>query len=117
MSALLWVAGLVLVAVFLAQTAFFNVFATRCLLQSGVPLPWPIKIEAYFWLAVGYPADIIFNWTYGSFVFREWPREWLFSDRIRRHVLSSDRRSRRIALRWARLLNAIDPDHNHVVMT
>jgi len=29
-------------------------------------------------------ADVIYNWTVGTFLFWELPREWLFTDRLKR---------------------------------
>ena len=34
--------------------------------------------------------DVIFNATWGTVIFRELPREWLFTDRLKRHWRGKD---------------------------
>lgn len=63
-------------------------------------------------------VDVVWNITLGSLIYRELPREWLFTTRTQRHYdeltiaydqLSGLRKER--AVYWAGVLNAIDPGH------
>lgn len=63
----------------------------------------PIVVSAF----VGLVADVVFNLTYGSVHFREWPRELLFTDRVKRHAKYGNRDGEK----WARRLNLIFPGH------
>lgn len=65
------------------------------------------KHKVAFWV-VGVPfaiLDVIYNVVIGSLLFMEWPREWLFTTRLKRHV--GDWRVER----FARVLNKIDAGH------
>jgi hypothetical protein len=77
--------------------------------------------------------DVLFNATWGTFYFREWPqwqkrdgkREWLFTDRVERHYRTCAYEGpptapthvyaytgqQREAVRWAEFLNNVDPQH------
>ncbi len=70
-------------------------------------LHWTITIPAYFGFAVGLLADIIFNATWGSVIFRSPPKELTFTERVQRYADNGDAR----ALRWAARINMIDPEH------
>ena len=52
--------------------------------------------------------DVVFNVIWGTLIFREWPQEWLFTDRVKRHMLYRDNAT---AHRWAVRLNYVDPGH------
>ena len=52
--------------------------------------------------------DVIFNVTWGTIIFRELPREWLFTQRVQRHMHDTDNHVVRL---WARRLNFIEPGH------
>ena len=55
--------------------------------------------------------DITFNLIFGTLFFREVPREWLFTNRVKRHIKTSRRRDLTVAMYWAGVLNSIDPGH------
>ena len=72
-------------------------------------------------LLPGLVLDALFNVTYGSIAFKEWPKEYLFSERVERwydvykeayerHHPRPDRRAK-LAAWWAGVLNNIDPGH------
>jgi hypothetical protein len=59
---------------------------------------------------LGFPfliQDIVYNVVIGSFIFMERPKEWIFTDRIKRHVQDPDCPSHRFAL----VLNRFDEGH------
>jgi hypothetical protein len=62
-------------------------------------------------LLVAWPLDVLFNVIHGTWMFRELPREWLFTTRCQRHVVGTDARRRRMALFWRRQLNPFDEGH------
>ena len=62
-------------------------------------------------LVPGLLVDIAYNVVYGSYLFRERPHEWTFSERVGRHVKESTGRDYRRALWWANVLNTIEPGH------
>lgn len=108
---LVWLLVAVCLSTFVVETAFMQVMSAKRALALGIELPLDMKCVSYFWLVVGVPADMVFNWLRGSWIFREWPRwgEWMFTARVQRHVDESEGWRLERALRWARILNAIDP--------
>ncbi|KKL12648.1 hypothetical protein LCGC14_2533650 [marine sediment metagenome] len=72
---------------------------------------WIIKVPIYLWFVLGYLSDVGFNLTWGTFIFRELPRELIFTDRLQRHWTGTNEKQKRRAQPWARRLNAIDPGH------
>jgi len=100
-------------ATFLVESAFMLVSSAKRAMDADA-LPLEMRLVAYFWLVIGLLADVAFNLTRGTWMFRELPREWLFSARVKRHVLESATRSEwryRKACEWRDALNAIDPGH------
>lgn len=69
--------------------------------------------------------DVLFNLFWGSVMFRELPREWLFTSRVERHYrtcayagppdaptyVHADTQRQCEAVYWADWLNEIDPRH------
>ena len=81
------------------------------LLRARGLLEGELKGVVAFWLVVGWPCDVLFNWWRGSWMFRELPRKLTFSSRIQWHVDHPDESKRpNKAVHWARVLN-IDPGH------
>lgn len=110
MLKLAWHIALVVVfATFAVETGFIYCITAKRLLDEGI-LPVDMKALAYFWLVVGYLGDVAFNVTRGTWIFKELPKEWLFSHRVQRHMKSSDWRLGP-AMVWANLLNTIAPGH------
>ena len=72
---------------------------------------WIIKVPLYLMLLVGVLADIVFNVTWGTVIFREWPHEFLFTDRLKRHWYGNSKKQQDRAFPWQRRLNLIDPGH------
>lgn len=72
---------------------------------------WMSPLLVLFW-----PADAAFNATYGSIIFREaplWPKEFMFSSRVKRHYKNllgdSTLKQKNAANRWHIRLRAVDP--------
>jgi hypothetical protein len=61
---------------------------------------WPLVV-------IGLVLDVAFNVVFGSLMFLELPRELLFTSRCQRHA----HKGSRLALWWAKQLNAFDPGH------
>jgi len=106
-----WFLVTVALASFAVETAFMQLASAKRVLAAGVPMPLDIRLVSYFWLVVGYPADVAFNLTRGTWIFRELPRELLFTSRVKRHYRNSSGRRLDQAILWARILNAIMPEH------
>ena len=70
-----------------------------------------VKVPIFIWLFVGVIADIVFNATWGTAIFRELPNEFLFTDRLKRHWYGDDVTQRDRAERWVWRVNMIDPGH------
>lgn len=68
-------------------------------------LSWIVKVPVYFAFAFGLLADVIFNATWGTVVFREFPKEWTFTERLKRHKENPR------AAKWIYRVNLIDPGH------
>lgn len=74
------------------------------------------KLTTYLWVMLapaallGLVLDVAFNVIFGTIVFRELPREWLFTSRCRRHIQGAGSRQR-MARWWAKQLNPFDQGH------
>src|SRR5688572_8958618 len=68
------------------------------------------RVMLYPLAIVGLVIDAAFNVVFGSLMFRELPRELLFTSRCQRHARGDGSRQR-LALWWAKQLNQFDPDH------
>ncbi|MGI9250209.1 MAG: hypothetical protein ACR2PR_03300 [Pseudohongiellaceae bacterium] len=58
-------------------------------------------------LLVGVISDVLFNWIFGTIIFREFPREFLFTSRVKRHA---EKRTQ-LGHIWKERLNKIMPGH------
>lgn len=86
----------------------------RKLRREGKVFTWWINYPMYLATVIFVLADVVFNATWGSWVFREAPREWLFTARVKRHYRAgADRDSKRwhIADEWRVRLNTFDEGH------
>lgn len=72
---------------------------------------WVVKVPLYLLLLVGVIADIVFNATWGTAIFRELPHEFLFTKRLKRHWYGASEKQKERASPWQRRLNLIDPGH------
>ena len=72
---------------------------------------WKVKVPVYTALFVGVLADVAFNLVWGSVIFRELPREWLFTYRLKRHWYGHSAVQRKRAQPWVFVVNTIDPGH------
>lgn len=75
--------------------------------RSDLSLYW--KVMLYPLAAVGIVLDVAFNVTFGTLMYRELPRELLFTARCQRHAKGGSRQ--RLALWWARQLNQFGEGH------
>lgn len=94
-----------LIRVFLigpAVAAMYGLYALA-VTRKGV---WRVVIGVPFMA-----LNCLFNATCGSFIFWELPREWFFTDRLKRHKAGSDPDRVRIAEVLCREMNKADPGH------
>lgn len=109
-----WLLISILAATFVVITAFMQVSSAKRAIEMGVKLPLEVRAVSYFWLAVGIVADVAYNLTRGTIIFRELPRELLFTSRVKRHCRDSASKSAwryKKACDWRDFLNAVDPWH------
>lgn len=85
-------------------------------------LTFPLVLPLYVAFLV---LDVAFNWTWGSYFFRERPHEFLFTSRVERHYRTcayagppyaptyvvAETQQQREAVYWADWLNDKDPQH------
>lgn len=90
---------------------FLGYPTVRRLKAEGHDFGWVVKAPIYVALVIGLVADVVFNATWGTWIFREPPREWLFTDRLKRHWRGNNRRQKLRAEPWVRRVNAVDPGH------
>jgi len=112
----IWFALSIAAITFFVETGFLVAMAAKPLRDFDARIPPDLLGVVYFWLVVGVICDVLFNWTRGTYMFREFPKEFLFSTRVQRHYDNAANanwatRRHRVARRWARILNAIDPGH------
>lgn len=71
------------------------------------------KVVGYPILFIGLAFDVMFNAVWGSLLFLEPPREWLFTDRVSRW--NDDEKWRGAVARWIcdELLDPFDPRGQH----
>jgi len=103
--------GIILVP-WLALGGIFLAYPTVMRLKAHKDeLKWVSKVPIYLWLILGILADVAFNATWGTWIFREPPREFLFTDRLKRHWYGSSRRQKERAAPWVKRVNLVDPGH------
>ncbi len=93
----LWVAVITLPVLYWFK---LMVFLHKKLLPS-----WTAYINPLMWGFV--LADVLYNVFVGTILFRELPREWVFTQRVQRHY---NRGSNHAGL-LAKILNNVDPNH------
>lgn len=101
-------------AAFVVITGFVFVSTVLRVLDAEVWCPWYVKLIARLWLVIGVVADVVFNVIWGTVIFRELPRELLFTSRVKRHCRESASDSEwryRKACDWREFLNAVDKNH------
>lgn len=66
-------------------------------------------------LWIGLVLDFILTVVVGTLIFLSWPREWKFTDRLKRHLMRESADWRYREARWIcdRLLNPFDPKGRH----
>lgn len=98
-------------------TGFMCLGSAKRIRDAKIPMPIGMKLSAYFWLAVGGPSDVFFNWTRGAWRFRDRNvfRTTMFTHRIQYFIDTADDWRLEEALYWAKIANTIDPGHIHRV--
>ena len=110
-DAILWFLVLALVSWLLLGGLFFAYPTVYRLKDKRDQFGWIVKVPIYLWLAVGLAADVVFNATWGTVIFRELPRETIFTKRLKRHWHGDDEKQKQRAEPWVKRVNAIDPGH------
>lgn len=106
-----WIVGILLGAPFTVFSAFMALCTARSVQEAGVEFPPGMLTVARIWLLLGWPADVLFNATWGSWIFKEW-RGLTFSAHIQLRIDNGlwDHKT----VMWALFLNAGDPSGHHI---
>lgn len=94
-------------AFFWAWVPLLVAFALIIRVEKRVAGTW---LYPPLFILIGIPflvADTLYNWTIGTIFWREWPREWLYTDRLIRKKAEGDAE----AFRQCEILNRYDPGH------
>ena len=112
MNALLWTVVSV-VGLWLGTMLFFiALMKCKVLFESDAELTPVIKGHIILFAVVGIIFDVVFNFTIGTFIYWELPKEWLFTSRCHRHKLGDPGSKRCKLAHWVcKQLNQIDPGH------
>lgn len=93
---------------FVIYTAFLVLCTLRAIQARNVELPLGMSAIGELWFIVGIVADVLFNWTWGAWIFREW-RGTTFSSHVQWRV-DNGRWDQRTQM-WVAFLNAGAPGH------
>lgn len=100
-----WLVFALLLTWFVLANGFIVYMASRAVLKRDEDIHWFLKIPAAVMVVLGAPADVLFNWVAGSILFKEWPREGVFTTRCKRHKRGSPGWRRNKAIEWCRRMN------------
>lgn len=105
-----------LLIVFFSLMAFYTLYLAIMSLYRGYlnnTLPLASKVLGYPILAVGLFVDVVMNITLFSLFFAELPREWLVTDRLKKHINKSGYRGWLARYICNNLLSPVDPTGSH----
>lgn len=85
-------------------------FAIYILAEKAKEWAFWLFIIPYLIIALPFVIlDVAYNLVVGTILFLDWPREWLFTDRLKRYERAGYRAE--WTDRFTRNLNALDPGH------
>lgn len=88
---------------------FMDIKRNKKLYKDTMGVAW---YGGYPFLALGLALDTLFNWTFGTVFFREFPREFLFTARCSRHLKSDNEiQKQRAEFACKNLLDPADKGH------
>lgn len=109
---ILWDVLYVAVGAWIVLGMLFPAYPTiHRLHKEGVKLGLVIRIPMFIALVLGLLADVLFNAIWGTLIFRELPKEWLFTDRLKRHWRGENAKQIGRAANWVHRVNLVDPGH------
>jgi len=103
--------GIMVAIWFVTAWGFIAMSHAKALRDAGYDFSLWTKAPMYTLLVIFAVADVLFNVTWGSIIFREPPKEGFFTDRVKRHVKESTGWRLDKAEEWKHRLNAFDPGH------
>jgi hypothetical protein len=106
---MLALAGWAAVLWFTVHWAFIAVVHAKAVKERGMVSKYWLVI-LFPLVLIGLALDVAFNVTFGTLLYRELPRELLFTARCKRHFRGDGSR-KRMADWWAKQLNQFDPGH------
>jgi len=92
---------------------FFAYAYARKLKNQGISFhKYWVTYPMYIFLAFGAILDVLFNFTAGSIIFREFPKEFFFTSRVKRWTKADPADPRQAAADiWKVRINKIEPGH------
>ncbi len=72
---------------FLFYLAFMDIKRNKDIYKKALGTAW---YGGYPFFIIGLAMDTLFNWTFGTLYYREFPQEFLFTARSARHIRSND---------------------------
>ena len=106
-----WLVVSILLTWFILDTGFLALMNARRVIKSGDSIHWFFLLPLYPLLAIAWPADVIFNVFGGTFIFKEWPREFTFTSRCKRHKEASFGQKYARAVWWCDEMNKFAKGH------
>ena len=106
---------MVIAGVLLAYVALINLFVAamhaKRVIDRGTQIHGLFLYPLYVGAGIAVLLDVAFNATAGTVMFRELPREALFTERCRRHKKAKSGWRKLRAQWWCRQLNKFDKGH------
>jgi hypothetical protein len=117
-----WALGVVILSWLILGAAIFAYPTVRRLKDQADQFGWVVKVPILLFAVAGVIADIIFNTSWGIWVFKELPQHEfrrkfpfikfeLFTDRLKRHWYGDNQKQKDRAAIWVWRVNMIDPGH------
>ena len=104
---IVWAVLAIAIIAFVVEVGFFALATAERVEAAGIKLTGYRRLIIYVVLLVGWPADVLYNWSVGTLVFRELPRELTYSSRVGRLARAGNPK----AVAEANFLNAALPGH------
>lgn len=108
---MIWLAITVALIPFVIYSAFLVLCTLRSIEAQGVELPLGMKWIGYVWIMIGWPADVLFNQTWGRVIFGE-ARGLTFSAHVQWRVTAGLKDPK--TMQWVAFLNCGAPNHIRV---
>lgn len=111
MNAFLWLGVSILLTWYVVATAFVGVMHAKKVLASGQNIAFVFKAPLVLTAIIGILADIAFNLSVGTIIYKELPKELLFTARCKRHLNGGSSWRKERATWWCNEMHKFDEGH------